>query len=85
MKLLYLLLGIALPLRGTVAQLFFYQPEGGEVVNGGSTLVVRTAESVTPPYLFQMTQFELLLLSGNASCAVSILFKRSWHALTCTS
>lgn len=76
MKSLKLLLGIVLPLRGTVAQLLFDQPEGGEVVNGGSTLVVRTAESVTAPYLFQMTQFELLLLSGNASCAVSILCKQ---------
>lgn len=76
MKLLTLLLGIALPLRGTVAQLDFDQPEGGEVVNGGSTLVVRTGESLTAPYLFQMAQYELLLLSGNASSALDIY---SWY------
>jgi hypothetical protein len=73
MKLFNLLLGLALPCRLVVAQVLFDQPVANEVVNGGTTFVVRTYDSVTAPYFDQMTQFELLLLSGNSSCAVSML------------
>ena len=75
MRLIVLLFSVLLQCYSSLAQVYFSQPTSEEIIVGGMPFIVKVYESLTAPYFSQMSDMNLLLLSGSNTSPVSSISK----------